>query len=184
MEGNWSDQRVFKRKQNKARTVLKLQKQFAQALIQHALSESDRRLVPIVMFAHNCHWVEFVCVVRIVDGVDIGIALVLDPSDAQQMRVMGIHLDPRYIYEQHILTSPQHIGECECLRGWTSNIDDIEFCGNIDDEQNAIIDLSQKYHTLKAFVQSFINTKDTESTTELKQHAALLIQYQNGNSRR
>merc|ERR1719445_1483832 len=135
----WHKVDVHKRQNNKRRLTLSLTKpqfmtQCAESTLDNA-PQAEVELVPILMFNSETEakWLEHVWVVSLEQGVSVGIAL---RSEANGVRVTGLHLDGAYLRQQHELALPAH-GDCRCLDHFESKISDLRI-GNPDDLQNKI----------------------------------------------
>eukprot|EP01084_Bolivina_argentea_P107035 191413_1 len=176
----WNVTPVFNQKNNKKRITLSITKEQLNPLIAKALLAFERRmtkLIPILMFGADSHWIEYVLMVRIDRDIgDIGVSLRYD-KDTHEVRITGIHLDKQMIHEQHELLDPHH--ECHCLDGYQLSIHDIHV-GNPDDLVNQVKDYKGRYNAFKQLIYKFVNGKDTERYEILQKHAQVLIQHDNG----
>eukprot|EP01084_Bolivina_argentea_P246033 411829_1 len=186
----WNRIPVFNITKNTKRMTLSIEQCKLNPMIKRALLNmtDDDRLIPILMFARESHWVEHVALVHIDmsdgriedskveehDQMDINIGISLR-CDARGLRVTGIHLNKEKMSEQHQLLHPH---ECHCLDGFNSTIHDIRV-GNPDTAENKLKDLKQKYNTYKEFVHRFINSHPHKYDT-LQEQAQVLLMNENG----
>eukprot|EP01084_Bolivina_argentea_P104934 187851_1 len=142
----WNKIAIKNKYHTKKRTTLSLTKEMFIKNLKSLNDYNDMnaiKLIPILMFnnVNNFHWIEYVWIIKIDNGINIGISLKYN-KDNHNLIVKGIHLDKAYIIQQSQLVSPKY-----CSNGlddiFTSNITDI-CIGNPDDNINAIKALKQR----------------------------------------
>eukprot|EP01083_Nonionella_stella_P051049 135562_1 len=139
----WHRLPIFRVMNNKQRITFSITKpEFIECLKNWWRMNKNCTLIPIIMFNGNGYRVEYVQIVRIRDGIDIGVSYVYRNG----FQATGIHLNKAHLLRQHQLADPHH--KCHCLDGFESIIDDLHI-GNADDDKNRVKDLQNKYRILK-----------------------------------
>eukprot|EP01084_Bolivina_argentea_P026788 49819_1 len=130
--------RAMNKKYNKRRLTFSITKTEFMATL-----KPKSTLIPIIMFNCNGFRREYLQIVTISDGIDIGVSYVCDQN---VFKATGIHLNKENILRQHQLADPHH--NCHCLDGFESMIDDLHI-GNPDDDKNRVKDLRNRNDILK-----------------------------------
>eukprot|EP01083_Nonionella_stella_P204904 746639_1 len=180
----WHKVAIFNRNDNKKRIILKLNKHECIKDLNMMMTHRDEviKLIPILMFdtENGAHHIEYVWIIRIEKGIDIGISFILN-TENDELMVSGIHLNKTFLLNQHHLAIPQ-CPSCNCLDSFVSHITHLRI-GNPDDDLNRIKDLTKKFkqvtQQLKTMQQEL---KDTQAENErLKQ---MMERYHNNNNTR
>eukprot|EP01083_Nonionella_stella_P066556 175344_1 len=139
---------------NTKRRIIKMNRASFVDALQEFVGElhSQITLIPIIMFLEDkryCDYrVEYVQIVRIEDGTDIGISYCYD--DDKAIQVAGIHVNKWQMMEQHQLIAGHH--QCNCFDEFESRIDDIHI-GNPDDDLNRLKDMKQRMQSKDTTIQ-------------------------------
>merc|ERR1712218_446129 len=145
---------IFNKINNKRRMTLSLTKpEFMKQCTEFVNKQNENdgvNLIPILMFnnGNNEYWIEYVMIVTLEQGIDVGIAFKMIPNH-DIITVSGIHLDKVYLQCQHELVLPQHTG-CHCLDTFESNINYLSI-GNPDDQLNLIKYYKQQINGLTKY---------------------------------
>eukprot|EP01084_Bolivina_argentea_P026787 49818_1 len=135
-------------------------------------------LIPIIMFNCNGYRREYVQIVSIGDGIDIGVSYFYNEC-RNCFQATAIHLNKDILLRQHQLADPHH--HCGCLDGFQSMIDDLHI-GNPDDDKNRVKDLQRKNSDLKkentALKQRATNPTDNR-VKELEDQNLMLLSKMN-----
>eukprot|EP01084_Bolivina_argentea_P000916 1673_1 len=148
---------IYNIKNNKNRITLSLSKQQFLKQVNNAVSNTSfngNNVIPILMKNNNDndHHVEYVQIVNIQPGCDIGIAYIFDEN--KQIKVAGIHIDAEFIRSQYELLFPGN--KCDILDHFTCVYDHLTI-GNPDLYKNGMERYEKIYKNKCEKVTNFMN---------------------------
>eukprot|EP01084_Bolivina_argentea_P149484 261139_1 len=142
---------IYNKRNNTNRKTLSFSKPEFVNKLKQAYDYSSR-VIPIVMpdasSGDNSHHIEFVQIMRIQSGCDIGLSYRYDEIK-NKILPCGIHLDGEFIRSQHQLLVPND--ECVILDSFISNIDYLTI-GNPDYFENVMHRYKNKSEKLASFL--------------------------------
>ena len=166
---SWHKLVIFKKVSNIRRLTLSLSKErFIKSL--NDINIKNIKLIPIVMFNNDKHWVEYILILRINNEpcIDIGLSLRFDIEN-NKIICTGIHIDKQLLYQQHLLIA-NHLNEnneCKCFDEWVSIINDLHI-GNPDDMENQMKHYKAQYEQSTLLVQQLMEEKDNNISSTVK----------------
>eukprot|EP01083_Nonionella_stella_P259509 885992_1 len=140
----WHKLPIFRRTKNKEYNKKRLTFSIAKHEFIAAITPRNA-LIPIIMFNRDGYRTEYIKIMRICDGIDIGVSYVYNECK-DCFQATAIHLNKDNLLRQHQLADPYH--DCGCLDGFESMIDDLHI-GNPDDDKNRVKDLQKRNDMLR-----------------------------------